>query len=252
MVILKTLVAYKCVLADNVDGTNVGAETASDALLVINNGKVVVHCNSAVGAGSHTLGTSETAVGAHLSCESTLVVVGAADSHDGVLLEDLDGAARTGLSTETATGTACGNDRCNAVLDNDSVVGTNRRTIAETYAREGTNVFALPMLRRLLTGGHSVAEMLLVLLGSLAGTVTSNVSVLSFSRRSLNTENCRNILRSLRSAGNTEVCCGGLALADSLCITVASAESASTAVTSGKSITDLKESFVLFNCKEDI
>ena len=252
MVILKTFVADECVLADNVDGTNVGAETATDALLVINNGKIVVHCDGAVGAGSHTLGTSETAVGAHLSCESTLVVVGATNSNDGILLEDLDCAARAGLCAKTASGTACGNYRCNAVLDNDSLVGTNRRTVAETYAREGTNVFTLPVLGSLFTRGHSVAEVLLVLLGSLAGTVTSNVSVLSFSRRSLNTENCRNILRSLRSAGNTEVCCGGLALADSFSIAVASAESASTAVTSGESITDLKESFVLFNCKEDI
>lgn len=252
MVILKTLVADESVLTDNVDGTNISAETASDTLLVIDNGKVVVHCDRAVGAGSHTLGATETAVGAHLSCECALVVVGATDSNDGILLEDLDCAARTGLCTKTASGTACGNDRCNAVLDNDSLVGTNRRTVAETYAREGTNIFTLPMLSRLFTRGHSVAEMLLVLLGSLAGTVTSNVSVLSFSRRSLNTENCRNILRSLCTAGDAEVCCRGLTLADGFCIAVTAAEAAGTAVASGKCITDLKESFILFYSKEDI
>lgn len=251
-VILKTLVADECVLADNVDGANVGAETASDTLLVIDNGKIVVHRDSTVGAGSHTLGTTETSVGAHLSCECALVVVGASDSNDGILLEDLDSAARTGLCAETATGTACGNYRCNAVLDNDSLVGTNRRTVTETDAREGTNVFALPMLSRLFTRGHSVAEMLFVLFGSLAGTVTSNVSVLSFSRRSLNTENCRNILGSLCTAGNAEVGCRGLTLADSSCIAVTTAEAAGTAVASGKCITDLKESFILFYSKEDI
>ena len=250
MVILKTLVADKCVLADNVDGTNVGAETATDALLIVDDGTVVVHCDGAVGAGFHALGASETAVGAHLSCESTLVVVGASDSHDGVLLEDLDRAARTGLSTETATGTACGNDRCNAVLDNDSVVGTNRRTIAETYAREGTNVFALPMLRRLLTGGHSVAEMLLVLLGSLAGTVTADVCVFNLDRLSLNTENCRDVGSGICAAGNAEVCSRGLALADSSCIAVTAAEAAGAAVASGESITDLKEFFILFNTEK--
>jgi len=250
MVILKTLVADECVLADNMDGTNIGTETATDALFIIDNGKVLVHGDSTVGAGSHALCASETSVCAHLSRERALVVVGASDSHDGILFEYLDSAARTGLRAETATGTACGNNRCNAVFDNDSLVGTNRRAVAETYAREGTNVFAIPMLSRLFTRGHSVAEVLFVLLGSLAGTVTSNVSVLSFSYRSLNTENCRNILRSLCAAGNTEVCRGGFALADSSCITVASAEAAGSAIASGKGITDLKESFVFFNSEE--
>ena len=252
MVILKTLVADECVLADNMDGTNIGTETATDALFIIDNGKVLVHGDSTVGAGPHALCASETTVGAHLSCERALVVVGASDRHNGLFLEYLDSAARTGLRAETATGTACGNYRCYAVLDNDSLVGTNRRAVAATYAREGTNVFALPLLSRLFTRGHSVAEVLFVLLGSLAGTVTSNVSVLSFSRRSLNTENCRNILRSLCAAGNTEVCSGGLTLADSSCIAVASAEAAGSAVASGERVTDLKEFFILLDTDENI
>ena len=88
---------------DYVDGASVNAEPAARALGVIENGKVVVHCDSAVGAGACALGASDTAVCTHLAGESALVVVRTADSDDRAVFNHLDGAVRTVLCAESAT-----------------------------------------------------------------------------------------------------------------------------------------------------
>ena len=158
------------------DGASVNASTAAGALGVVEKGKIVIHCDRAVGAGACALGTSDTAIGTHLAGKCTLIVVGTADSDDSAVLLHLDGAVRTGLRAKSAARAEARNDLCYAVMDDDGIVGANSCTVAETDAGEGTNVFAFPMLGSLFTSFEAVTKVLFILLGSLAGTVASNVS----------------------------------------------------------------------------
>ena len=170
------------------DGANLNALSAACALGVIKLGEVVDHSDRAVRAGTSTLGASDTAVGTHLAGECALIVVGASDSDDNAVLLHLDGSVRTVLSAKSASGAEARDDLCNTVGDDDRVVGTSRRTVAETDAGIGTNVFALPMLCRLAAGLEAGTEILFILLGSLAGTVTANVSELLDGHACLNSE----------------------------------------------------------------
>ena len=237
---------------DRSDGASVDASAAARALGVIEERKVFVHGDRAVGAGTCTLGASDTAVCAHLTGESALVVVRASDSDDGTVLLHLDGAVGTGLCTESTARAEARDDFCYAVVDDDGVVGTNRCAVAETDAGEGTNIFALPMLCSLTAGLEAVAEVLFVLLGSFACAVATNVSKELDGLAGLDAEDSCNLLRGGVAAGNAEVGFGDLALGESTGIAVASAESAGTAVGTGKSITDGEELFILFDTEKDV
>jgi hypothetical protein len=137
-------------------------------------------------------------------------------------------------------------------VNKDSVVGTNRCAVAKADAGEGANVFALPMLGSLTTGFEAVAEVLFILRGSLACAVASNVSKELDGLAGFDAKDSCNLLRGGVAAGNAEVGFGDLALGESTGIAVASAESAGTAVGTGKSITDGEELFVLLNTEKDI
>ena len=237
---------------DRSNGTSINASAAACALGVVEKGKVLVHSDRAVRASTCALGASDTAVGAHLAGKSTLVVVGTSDSNDGAILLHLDGAVRTGLRAKTATGAEARNDLCYAVVDEDRIIGANRSTVAKTNAGKGANVFAFPMLCGFATSLEAVAEVLFVLLGSFASTVTSNVSKELDSLACLDTEDGCDLLRSGVTAGNAKIGFGDLALGESTCIAVTSAVTASTAVSAGKSITDGEELFVLLNTKKNV
>jgi len=237
---------------DSVNGTSLNAESAAGALGMVEKGKILVHCDCTVRAGACALGASDTAVCTHLTCDCALVVVRASDSDDGAVLLHLDGAVRTGLGTDTAAGAEGGNDLCYAVGDDYSFVGTSSRAVAKTDAGIRTYVFAFPMLSRFFTGCKAVAEVLFILLGSLAGAVASDVSEELDSFSCFNAEDRCDILRSRISAGNAEVGLADLALGKSACVSVASAVAAGTAVRAGKGITDSEEFFVLLYAEENV
>ena len=237
---------------DSANGTSIDASAAACALGVIEKGKILVHSDRAVGASACTLGASDTTVGAHLAGESTLIVVRAADRDYGAVLLHLDGAVRTGLCAKTATRAEARNNFCYAVVNEDRVVGANRCAVAKTDAGEGTNVFALPMLCSLTAGLEAVAEVLFILLGSFACAVATNVSKELDGLAGFDAKDACNLLRGGVAAGNAEVGFGDLALGESSSIAVASAESAGTAVSTGKRITDGEELFILFDTEENV
>ncbi len=237
---------------DSSNGAGFDASAAAGALGVIEKGKILVHSDRTVRAGTCTLGAADTAVCAHLAGDSALVVVRASDSDDGAVLLHLDGAVGTGLCTKAAARAEARDDLCYAVVNEDRIVGTSCRTVAETDAGIGTNVFAFPVLSGFFTGLEAVAEVFFIFLCSLAGAVASDVSKELDGLSCLNAENACDLLRRNVAAGNAEVGFGDLALGKSSSITVASAESASTAVSTGKSITDGEELFILLNTEENV
>ena len=235
---------------DGVNGASFNAESAACALGVIEKGKVIVHSDRAVGAGSCTLGASDTAVGAHLASDRALVVVRAADSDDGAVFLHLDGAVRAVLGAESAARAEARDDLCDAVCDDDSLVGTSSRAVAKTYAGVGADVFAFPVFSSFFTSLEAVTEMLFILFGGFAGSVASDVSEHFDGLARLNAENGCYFLRCSIAAGNAEIGFGDLSLGKSLGIAVASAESAGTAVSAGKSITYCEEFLVLLYTEE--
>lgn len=237
---------------DSADWTCFNACATACALGVIEKGKVLVHSDRAVRAGTCALGASDTAVRAHLASESTLVVVRASDSDDGAVLLHLDGAVRTGLCAKTAARAEARDDLCYAVGDEDRVIGASRCTVAKTDAGEGANIFTFPMLCCLATGSEAVAKVLFILLRSLAGAVASNVSKELDSLAGFNAENACNFLGSDVTAGNAEVGFGDLTLGEGASVAVASAVTASAAVSTGKRITDGEELFILLNAEKDV
>ena len=237
---------------DRADRASIDTGTATRALGVIEEGKVLVHSDRAVRAGTRALGAADTAVGTHLTGDSALVVVRASDSDDGAVLLHFDCLVRTVLRAESAARAEARDDLCYAVVDDDRLVGTSCRTVAETDAGVGTNVLALPMLCSFFTGLEAVAEVLFILLGSLAGAVASDVSKELDSLACLDAEDGSDILRCGVAAGNAEVGFGDLALGESASVAVASAVSAGTAVSAGKSITDREELFILFDTEKDV
>ena len=234
------------------DRASIDTSAAAGALGVIKKGKILVHCDRAVRAGTCTLGASDTAVCAHLAGDRALVVVRASDSDDGAVLLHFDCLVRTVLRAKTAARAEARDDLCYAVVNDDRVVGTSRRAVTKTDAGIGTNVFAFPMLSGFTTGLEAVAEVLFILLGSLAGAVASNVSKELDSLAGFNAENACDLLGSNVAAGNAEVSFGDLTLGEGASVAVASAVSAGTAVSAGKSITDREELFILFDTEKDV
>ena len=237
---------------DRANGTSIDASAAAGALGVIEKGKILVHSDRAVGASACTLGAADTAVCAHLAGESTLIVVRAADRDYGAVLLHLDGAVRTGLCAKTATRAEARDDFCYAIVNEDRIIGTNGSTVAKTDTSKGTNVFAFPMLSSLAAGLEAVAEVLFVLLGCFAGSVTANVSKKLNGFACFNAENVCDLLGGSVASGNAKVGFADLAFGECACIAVASAVAACTTVSTGECVTDGEELFVLLNSEENV
>ena len=108
------------------------------------------------------------------------------------------------------------------------------------------------MFSSLAAGLEAVAEVLFVLLGCFTGAVASYVSKYLYGLARLNAEDGCDRLRSGVATGDAEVGLADLALGECAGIAVASAVTAGTAVSSGKSIADSEEFFVLLNSEEDV
>ncbi len=238
---------------DDMHRAGIGAGAAAYALGVIKHGQEVLHRDGAAWAGLCALGATDTAGCTHLACERALVVVGAAYGDHRALCEHPDSAVRAILCAESATGTAAGDDSCNAVRNDDGVIGAVRRAVAETDAGVGTNIFALPMSRGFLTGLiFRAGRNLFVLLGGVAGAVASDISEHPYGLARLDTEDGGDRLRCVGTAGNAEVCLLDLAVCKSVSIAVASAVAAGTAVGAGKGIADGEKFIALLNTEKDI
>ena len=128
------LFAHEAILVNCVYGACLCAFSAACALIVIDNRKVFIHGDSTVGAGLYALHTADTAVGADLSCNCALIVVGAGNSDLCCCVDDLDDTVGAGLCALTAADTAFGNDLCNAVFDNYRILGADSGTVAVAEA----------------------------------------------------------------------------------------------------------------------
>ena len=240
--------AEEVVLVDTVNGADSGTLTAAGALVIIDNGEVVNNLYCAVGTGLLALAAGNTAVLAALANCRALIVIRALDNHADSIVYKMDNVMGALACTHTATDTLGGIDLGYAIINSDSVLGTDSHAVA--VAKAGISA---KLIARVAEVSHTTALDAVVdisALGSLTVTVAGNVCNLLYYVLRLNAENGCDLLGALIAAGNAEVDGIGLALCKSLCIGVTSRVAASAAVSAGEGVTDGEEGLVLLDAKE--
>ena len=222
--------------------------TAAGAEVVIYGREVVDNLDSTILTSLLTLHTADTAVGAYLSCQGTLIVVGALNDNSGGVLDKVDNAVGALSYTDTAADTLSRVNLSNAVLDEDSVLGTSNSTVA--VAKAGKVTYLVTAVNHVGGKAGLVALVLELSVGNTAGAVTSNVSNLLYNVCRLNAEDSGDLLGGIVTAGNTEVSSLGSLFCKSLSVAVTTGEAAGTTVGAGQTLTDSYGSLVLFYRKE--
>lgn len=127
--------ADETALVNTMNRANLNALCTTCAKRIINGREVVNHSNSTVGTGLLALHTTDTAVGASLSCNGALIVVRAFYHNSGGIVDEVDDAVGTFANTDATTDTLAGVYVSDAILDGNSILGTYSRTV--TIAKAG-------------------------------------------------------------------------------------------------------------------
>ena len=241
--------ANEVTLVDTVYGTSLGACAAAGTEIVIDGREVVLYGDSTLRTGLLTLHTADTAVGAILTGESTLILVGALNDNARGIVDEVDDTVGTLTNADATADTLAGVDACHAILDRDSVLGANARAVAVAKASVGTELIAAV---RHICGKAGLVTLVVTLSGSnVARAVAGNVCNLLYNVLSLNTEDSSDLPCGAVTAGNTEVGLVGRLFCESLCVAVASGVTARAAVCTGQAVTDSEGGLVLLNSEED-
>ena len=241
--------ADEAALVDTVYGTNLNTSAAACAKRVVDGCKIVLDGDSAVGTGLLTLHTADTAILTVLAHVCALVVIGALNNNALGVVDKVDNAVRTVSHTDTAADTLLGVNTSNAVLDFDSVLRANDHTVAVAKTSVGAKTVATVCHISGKTG--LVTVIAISLLNDIAGAVAGNVCNLLYNVGRLNSEDSRNFLSGTVTAGNTEVGRGRSTVSESLGVAVTARVATSTAVCTGKAVTDSNRPLVLLHCEEN-
>jgi hypothetical protein len=231
-------------------GTNIVTSAATCTLAVIDGSKVVLYLDCSLGTGLLALHTTDTTVGAGLTCYCALIMAGALYYYANGILYEMNDVVRTSLLTKTATDTLLGVDLCDALflINSDSISGTNVHTV--TVAKAGIGALAVARIVDISskTGVNTVVNELSLL--GLARAVAGYVSNLFNNVTCGKSHDLTDLFSNTVTAGNTEAGVVALTLTESLCISVTARVTASTAVCTGEAVTNGNNLFVFLNCKE--
>ena len=240
--------ANEVALVDAVYGTNLNTRATAGAERIIDSCEIILYGDCTVGAGLLTLHTAYTAVGAILTGESTLIVVGALNNYAGGVVDKVNDAVGTLTYADATADTLLGIDFCHGVLNGDSTLRTNLNAVAVAKTSIGAEFISAV---RHVSGKTGSVPLEVVLSGSgIAGTVAGNVCYLLNNVCRLNSKKRSNLLCGVVAAGDTEVGLVGSLFCKSLCVAVAAAVAARTAVGTGKAVTDSNCSLILLDTEE--
>jgi len=228
-------------------GANSSTFAAANALALIDVSKVVFNGDSTVLAGLHALHAADAACLTSLHSYSALILVVAHYKELVICGDNFDNAIGAGLSTNSATDAVIGIDACYTVNNADSVLGASLNTVAKTKAAKSAGAFAAEQQLGSLAGLHALVFVLVG--GVLAGTITSGNGNHGDNRTGIKSEQSTDSICCISSAGNTEVCSGFLSGNKSLCIGVTACVSASAAVCTGQTLTNLGNALINGNSK---
>ena len=222
------------------------AFTARSTFVIIYAGEIVYYFDCLGGTSLFALAASYTTVFAELSYLCALVVIITLNNGAGNVLYKMDYAIGASRSAKAAAYTLFGIYLGYTTLgDAYSISWANLSAVAISKTSEGAESIACEVHICGFTGLRTCVDVLSFL--GLASSVTRNESNLLDNVLCLNTEDCRNSLRSSVTAGSTEIRLIGYALGKSLCISLTAGKAASTAVCSGKTVTYLCSFFILFD-----
>lgn len=240
--------ANEVAFVDAVDGANLYARAATGAEGVIDGSKVVLNGDSALRTGLLTLHTADTTVGAVLTCESTLILVGALHNHAGGVVDKVDDTVGTLAYADAAADTLAGVNVSYAVFNGDGVLRTNSCAVAVAEAGVGA-VLVTAVCH--VCGETGLVALIVALSGcSLASTVAGYESNLLDNVFGLNAEDGSDTLCGRVTAGHAEVGLVGGLFSESLCIAVTSGVAASATVSAGETVTDSHCGLILLDCEE--
>ena len=240
--------ADEVAFVDTVNGTNLNAGATACAKIVVDARKIILYGDCAVRTGFLTLHTADTTVGAILTGKSALILVGAFNNHACGIVDKVDDSVGTLAYTYAASNTLLGIDTGNAVLNRNSVLRTYSRTVTVAEAGEGAVLIAAVSH---ICGEAGLVTLIVALSGScITGAVAGNVSNLFNNVLGFYAKNGSDRLCGTVTAGNTKIGFIGGFVCESLCIAVTARVSASTAVSTGQTVTDSNRGLVLFYSKE--
>ena len=240
--------ADEVTLVDAMHGTNLDARAATGAQVVVDGCEVILYGDSTVGAGLLTLHTADTAVGAVLTGECALILVGAFHNNTGGVVDKVNDAVGALAYADAASDALLGVNVCDTVLDRDSVLRANHSAVTVAEAGEGAEFIAAVCH---IGGAAGLVTLVVVLSGCyVTGAVAGNVSNLFNNVLSGNAEDSRDLLSGTVTAGNAEIGLVGGFFRKSLSITVTSGISARAAVCTGQTVTDSQSGLILFHSEE--
>ena len=240
--------ADEVALVDTVNGTNLCTSATAGTKIVVDSGEIVLDGDSTLGTGLLTLHTADTTVGAILTGESTLILVGALNDNAGGVVDEVDDTVGALAYTDATADTLAGVNVSYAVFNGNSLLGTNSCTVAVAKACEG----AVLVTAVSHVGGKAGLVTLVVALSgcSVARTVAGNECNLLNNVLCLNAEDGRDILCGAVATGHTEVGLVGRLFSKSFSIAVASGVTARATVSTGQAVTDSNSGLVLLDSKE--
>ena len=193
----KVSTADEVTLVDAMYGTSLGTCAAAGTEIVIDGCEVVLYGDSTLGTGLLALHTADTAVGAVLTGEGTLILVGALNNNAGGVIDKVDDTVGALTHADTTADTLAGVYTRYTVFNRDSILGTNARAVTVAKASIGTELIAAV---RHICGKAGLVTLVVALSGcDVARAVAGNVCNLFYNVLSLNTEdsmlNCNSIAK---------------------------------------------------------
>ena len=246
--ILEVSTADEVALVNTLNGADLYARAAAGTERVVDGREIVLNGDSTLRTGLLTLHTADTAVGAILTGESTLILVGALNYYAGSVVDKMNDTVGALAHADATADTLLRINSCYTVLYGDSVLRTNYGTVTVAEAGEGTELVAAV---RHICGAAGLVTLVVVLsCRYVASAVAGNVSNSFHYVGSLNAEDSRDVLCGAVTAGNAEVGFVGSLVSESLCISVTARVAARATVSAGQTVTDSNGGFILFYSEE--
>ena len=204
MILFKVCTANEVALVNTVNGANLTALAAGYTLLVVDNSKVVNDVNCIGRTVLLALSARNTAVKTELTNYSALIVVRALNDNRVRILNKVNYSVGTGAYAKSAANAlSLVNDSNTSIRDFNSVLGTNRNTVAvsETSVDAGTVALVKEVCRTAASRSVVIVLSVLVVANAVAGYMSNQLYYVLC----LNAEDCGNILCRSVTAGGTEV-----------------------------------------------
>ena len=241
--------ADEVIFVDAVYGAYFNACSAAGAKRIIDYSKIVFNLYSLGGACLFTLHTADTSVRAILARQCALVMIGAFDDYAGRIVDQLDDVVGAGANADAATDALDGGNARNAVFNADSIVGAFVGAVAVSEAGECAAFISL--VEKVCGSAGFCASVNVFVLNDIACSAAGNVCNLFDNGIRLNAEYACDRASGGIAAGGAKIGLIDLFFSQSLGVTVAAGESASSAVCSGEAIADGGGGFIGFRAEED-